>query len=95
MKELVIVSTEIREENETGFFKVIKFTFNGVEGTLTNMNICGMEINDVSYNLGYASWNGYRIISQNTFSKADDDIFHYSDFINAFKNKFGIEIPLK
>ena len=95
MKELTITNTEIREENETGFFKVVKFMFNGIEGTVTNMNICGMEINDVHYNLGYASWNGYKNISQNTFSKADDDLFNYSEFLNAFKSEFGIEIPLK
>lgn len=42
MKELVIVSTDVKEENEMGFFKVVKFAFNDIEGTFTTTNICGL-----------------------------------------------------
>lgn len=93
MKELVILSNETREENEMGFMKVVKFNFNNIEGSFSTTNICGMEMNDVSYNLGYASWDRCNNISQNTFSKSDDDLFHYVEFLEAFKEKFGIEIP--
>ena len=94
MNELVIVNTEVREENEMGFFKVVKFSFNDIEGTFTTTNICGMEMNDVSYNLGYASWDKQHNISKNTFTEADDDIFNYSEFLEAFNAQFNIEIPL-
>ena len=93
MKELVILSTDVKEENEMGFFKVVKFSFNDIEGTFTTTNICGMEMNDISYNLGYASWDKCGNISKNTFSLNDDDLFHYTEFLEAFNEKFGIEIP--
>ena len=93
MKELVIVSTDVKEENEMGFFKVVKFAFNDIEGTFTTTNICGLEMNDVSYNLGYASWDRQHNISKNTFSARDDDMFHYTEFLNAFNAHFGLEIP--
>lgn len=95
MKELVIVSSEIKEENEVGYFKVVKFTFDGFEGTFTSLTLCGLQSNDVHYRLGYAAWNRYKTISQNTFKEDVDDIFHYSEFLTAFAEKFGIEIPLK
>ena len=94
MKELVILGTEVREENEMGFFKVVKFEFNGHEGVFTTTNICGMEINDVSFNLGFASWDRSGNISKNTFTNDDNDIFQYDEFLNAFNEKLGIEIPL-
>lgn len=94
MKELVILSTDVKEENEMGFFKTVKFEFDGHEGVFTTTNICGMEMNDVHYNLGYASWDKQHNISQNTFTEADDDIFNYSEFLGAFNAQFGIEIPL-
>lgn len=93
MKELVILSNEIREENEMGFFKVVKFMFNGHEGTFTTTNICGMEMNDVAFNLGFASWDRSGNVSKNTFTEVDNDIFNYSEFLEAFNEKFGIEIP--
>ena len=93
MKELVILSNEIREENEMGFMKVVKFNFNNIEGSFPTTNICGMEMNDVHYNLGYASWDKQHNISQNTFSRNDDDLFHYTEFLEAFNAKFGLEIP--
>lgn len=94
MKELVIVSTDVKEENEMGFFKVVRFNFNNVEGVFTTTNICGMEMNDVHYNLGFASWDKQHNISQNTFTEVDNDIFNYSEFLKAFNAQFGIEIPL-
>lgn len=95
MKELIIVSDELREENEFGYFRVVKFTFNDFEGTFTSLTICSLQSNDVYYRLGYAAWNRYKTISQNTFKEDVDDIFHYSEFLTAFAEKFGIEIPLK
>ena len=93
MKELVIVSSEIKEENEVEYFKVVKFTFDGFEGTFTSLTLCGLQSNDVHYRLGYAAWNRYKTISQNTFNREVDDIFHYSEFLKAFGEKFDIEIP--
>ena len=93
MKELVIVNTEVREENEMGFFRVVKFMFDGHEGTFTTTNICGMEMNDLSFNLGFASWDRQCNISKNTFNESDNDLFHYTEFLEAFNEKFGIEIP--
>ena len=93
MKELIIVSDELREENEFGYFRVVKFNFNDFEGTFTSLTICGLQSNDVYYRLGYAAWNRCNTISQNTFKRDVDDIFHYAEFLQAFKEKFGIEIP--
>ena len=93
MKELIIVSDELREENEFGYFRVVKFNFNDFEGTFTSLTICGLQSNDVYYRLGYAAWNRCNTISQNTFKRDVDDIFHYTEFLQAFKEKFGIEIP--
>jgi hypothetical protein len=95
MKELVILSDVVKEENEVGSFRVIKFTFDGFEGKVTTMTLCGLQSNDVIYRLAYAAWDRQGYISQNTFMSEVDDIFHYSEFLVAFKEKFGIEIPLK
>ena len=95
MKELIIVSDELREVNEFGYFRVVKFNFNDFEGTFTSRTICGLQSNDVHYRLGYAAWNRYKTISQNTFKEDVDDIFHYTEFLKAFGEKFDIEIPLK
>ena len=95
MKEIIIVSDEIKEENEVGYFRVVKFAFNGFEGKFTSLVLCGLVSNDISYRLAYAAWDRVGNISQNTFMSEVDDIFNYSEFLEAVKEKFGIEIPLK
>ena len=95
MKEIVIISDEVKEENEVGYFRVVKFTFDGFEGKFTSLVLTGLQSNDLMYRLGYAAWDRKGILSQNTFMKDVDDLFNYSEFLEAVKEKFGIEIPLK
>ena len=60
MKELVIMSTEVKEENENRYSKIIRFTFEAI---------------------GW--WN-----TDTRFDKEKD-----KEFLEAFRNKFGIKIP--
>lgn len=95
MKELIIVSDELREENEFGYFRVVKFTFDGFGGKFTSLVLAGLVSNDIMYRLGYAAWDRNNNLTQNTFMAEVDELFHYTEFLKAVKEKFGVEIPLK
>lgn len=95
MKELVILSDVVKEENEVGYFRVVKFTFDGFEGKFTSLVLAGLQSNDIHYRLGYAAWDRNGNLSQNTFMREVDDLFHYTEFLKTVKEKFGVEIPLK
>jgi len=90
MKELIIVSTEVNEENEDRYSKIIKFTFDGFKCTYIVSNYCGIRTFNVLYGLKYAVWTE-AIGWWNTdtiFNKEKD-----KEFLEAFRNKFGIKIP--
>ena len=87
MNELIITNEAVHELE--GFYKdtIIEFTFDGVEGRYSCNEMSGETLREVSYGLLYANWNtveGYPNHIPQTV---------YPEFMEAFKAKFGIEIP--
>lgn len=89
MKEITMVRTE---KMGFGDFRAdsIYFMFDGYEGRfIKTIMPYGMEY-DVGYLVAYANWNSSGLVSNTMFGGTCIDL---SEFITAFKNKFGIEIP--
>ncbi len=87
MKEITITNVSVHELE--GFYKdtIIEFTFDGVEGRYSCNEMSDETLREVSFGLLYANWNsieGY----PNHFPQTV-----YPEFMTAFKNKFGVEIP--
>lgn len=95
MKEIVITNKIVNEVE--GFIKetTVEFSFDGETGTFTITDIDGEISYEVAYLLGYARWNPCvdDYVSSTTFN--NDGIFDYRPFLEAFKNKFGNEIPTR
>lgn len=93
MKEIIITNEVVNEV--PGFIKEtqINFTFNGEAGNFNIQNVAGEKSYEVSYLIGYAHWNPSiaDYPAHITFSKSG--AIDYSEFLSAFKEKFGIEIP--
>ena len=93
MKEIVITDKVVNEVE--GFIKetVVSFEFDGEDGTFTIQDVSDDIYYEVAYLLGYARWSPTidEYPSSTTFS--NDGIFDYHPFLEAFKNKFGNEIP--
>nr|DAD61758.1 MAG TPA: hypothetical protein [Caudoviricetes sp.] len=93
MKKEIVITNKVVNEVE-GFIKetVVTFEFNGEPGTFTIQDVSDDIYYEVSYLLGYAYWSptvyGYQ--SSSTFS---NDVIDYSEFLRAFEEKFGNEIP--
>ena len=90
MKELVIMSTEVKEENENRYSKIIRFTFDGFKCTYISSKYCGIRTFNVLYGLKYAVWTE-AIGWWNTDTRFDKE--KDKEFLEAFRNKFGIKIP--
>lgn len=93
MKEITIVNVD-----KMGFgnfnTETIKFMFDGYEGrfiktTLGDPSDCEIEY-EAGYLTGYAAWNATSDHANTCFGNTSMDL---SEFMKAFKEKFGIEIP--
>lgn len=87
MKEIIIVNEAVQEIEDICKDTIIEFTFDGVEGRYSCNEMSGETLREVSYGLLYANWNtveGY----PNHFPQTV-----YPEFMEAFKAKFGVEIP--
>ena len=89
MKEITVKNVAVHELE--GFYKdtIIEFAFDDIDGRYSCNEMNGETLREVSYALLYANWNtveGY----PNHFPQTV-----YPEFMEAFKAKFGIEIPLK
>ena len=87
MKEITVKNVAVQELE--GFYKdtIIEFAFDGIDGRYSCNEMNGETLREVSYALLYANWNtveGY----PNHFPQTV-----YPEFMEAFKAKFGIEIP--
>lgn len=93
MKEIVITNESVNEV--PGFIKetTINFTFDGEAGNFNIQNVAGGVTYEVSYLVGYANWNPTweAYPTHTTFSH--EGVIDYTEFLEVFKNKFGIEIP--
>lgn len=94
MKEIIIISSKMRDDGPIGYYKVRRFVFNKSRGVITTEVTMGLETNTVSYRSGYAVWGDSGIVDYSTFYKNDDKLYNYSEFIKAFKKKFDVDIPL-
>lgn len=89
MKELIIIDRELKEVNADSALEVAKFTFNNVEGRFTVTTLGKSSIYHIYYN-GFATWS-----NEIEWWETDTtfDIEKDKEFIEAFRNKFGIEVP--
>ena len=89
MKDLVIINRELKDVNSDSALEVVKFTFSDIEGRFTITTLGHSNVYHLYYN-GFATWsNDLEWWDVDTsFNKECD-----SEFLEAFKNKFGIEIP--
>lgn len=87
MRELVVVSRELKSVNKDSALEVVKFNFGIIEGRFTVTTLSHFHIYHVYWN-GFATWSdGIEWWNNDTTFKSEDE------FVQAFKNKFGIEIP--
>nr|DAY22971.1 MAG TPA: hypothetical protein [Caudoviricetes sp.] len=90
MKELVVVNQELKEVNTDSALEVVKFTFNDIEGRFAITSLASSNIFHIYWN-GFATWsNGIEWWDTDTTFEKDRD----NEFVEAFKEKFGIEIPI-
>lgn len=89
MKELVVVNRELKNVNKDSALEVVKFIFDGIEGRFTITTLGHSNVYHLYYN-GFATWSNDLEWwdADTTFDTKKD-----SEFIEAFRNKFGIEIP--
>lgn len=94
MKELTIVKTENMKYKGFRDFEVetIYFSFDGIEGRFMKTMFDTWTEYEVKFISGYAAWNTAGDSSRlNTcFGNTSMDL---SEFMLAFKEKFGIKIP--
>lgn len=93
MKEITIINTEKMGVDEFST-EITYFEFDGYEGCFTKTTIgnpddCEIEY-EATYITGYAAWNVTTDAVNTTFT---NDVIDYSEFMEAFKHKFGVEIP--
>ena len=95
MKEIVITNKVINEIE--GFIKTttISFEFDGENGTFEIQDVFDDIYYEVSYLLGYARWSPMIDDYPSFTSFHNDGLFDYRPFLEAFKNKFGNEIPTR
>ena len=88
MKEIIVTNEFVDEVPEFIKETQINFTFNGEAGNFNIQNVA-----EVSYLVGYAHWNPSipDYPSYTTFS--ENGVIDYVEFLEAFKTKFGVEIP--
>ena len=89
MNKLVIVSRELREVNNDSALEVVKFNFNNIEGIFTVTTLA-------KSNIFHLYWNGFATWSNSIEWWNDDSTFDTekdAEFLEVFRNKFGIEIP--
>lgn len=87
MKEIIITNVAVQEIEGICKDTITEFTFDGVDGRYSCNEMNGETLREVSFGLLYANWNsieGY----PNHFPQTV-----YPEFMEAFKAKFGIEIP--
>ena len=89
MKELVIIKTD-----KMGFdsfsTETTYFTFDGCEGRFIKTSIGDKVEYEAGFMTGYAAWNTVSDTANTCFGNTSMDL---SEFMNAFHNKFGIDIP--
>ena len=89
MKELVVVNQELKEVNADSALEAIKFIFNNVEGIFTVTTLAKSNIFHLYWN-GFATWSDtIEWWDTDSTFKTEKDY----EFIETFRNKFGIEIP--
>ena len=87
MKEITITNVSVHELE--GFYKdtITEFEFDGIDGRYSCNEMSGETLREVSYGLLYANWNTIEGYPNHTPQIV------YQDFMTAFKEKIGIEIP--
>lgn len=86
---LTIINRELKEVNKDSALEVVKFTFNNIEGRFAVTTLANSSIFHLYWN-GFATWsNGIEWWDTDTTFNTDKD----GEFLNVFRNKFGIEIP--
>lgn len=93
MKELMIIKTE--KMSYKGWFQNFSvekniFLFNGFEGHFIKTTFEDWVEYQVMYMTGYAIWNSNSSIGDTCFGNTTINL---ADFMSAFKEQFGMEIP--
>lgn len=93
MKEIIVTKEHVDEVPSFIKETQINFTFNGEAGNFNIQNVAGSISYEVSYLVGYAHWNPTwdAFPTHTTFS--ENGVIDYTEFLEAFKERFGVEIP--
>ena len=91
MKEIKITKSE-RMGFDSFRTETIYFVFDEYEGRFIKTFMpYGVEY-EVGYTTAYANWNTASR-SATTLFNTNEGLINYTEFLQAFKEKFGIEIP--
>lgn len=93
MKEIIVTNEFVDEV--PGFIKEtqVNFTFNGEAGNFNIQNVAGEISYEVSYLVGYAHYNPSIPDYPSYITFSENGVIDYAEFLEAFKTKFGVEIP--